>query len=468
MNTILIALTLAIGVAVIYLIPGYASGALAFCAIASAPTFWIMARGGEEKTFLFRLFLIALMVRIGIATVIYLANMQEFFGGDANTYHLFGESLNQSWHGDDYHTSRYMVFIQSGAGAWGMLYIVAGVYEVLGANMFAIQLINASIGASTAIVVYHVSQSLFSNTRVAKLAAMLVAFFPSLILWSSQALKDALIILALSLCILATMKLMEKITVPYILVLGICLSGLLSLRFYIFYMMAAAVAGSFVIGMKSADARSFLQRFVAIGLIGMAFTWFGVIRFAAVQFEKYGNLQMIQMSRIDQARNAGSGFGKDVDVQTTEGALTVIPLGLLYLLFAPFPWQLASLRQSIALPEMLIWWAVFPLLVLGWWFAMKHRLRQVAPIVLFTTMLTIAYAVFQGNVGTAYRQRSQLLVFYFIFVAVGAVLMLEKREDKRLKAKIAKQELADLQAARILARRKGSVKSSQSAESNPI
>jgi hypothetical protein len=175
------------------------------------------------------------------------------------------------------------------------------------------------------------------------------------------------------------------------------------------------------------------------------------------------------MSRIDQARNAGSGFGKDVDVQTTEGALTVIPLGLVYLLFAPFPWQLASLRQSIALPEMLIWWAAFPLLVLGWWYALKHRLRQVAPIVLFTTMLTLAYAVFQGNVGTAYRQRSQLLVFYFIFVAVGAVLMLEKREDKRLKAKIAKQELADLQAARILARRsKGSVKSSQSAESNPI
>ena len=467
MNTILIALTLAIGVAVIYLIPGHASGALTFCALVSVPTFWVMARG-EEKTFLFRLFLVALMARIIIASIIYLGNMQEFFGGDANTYHLFGESLNQSWHGDDYHSSRYKAFIQSGAGAWGMLYVVAGVYEVLGSNMYAIQLINASIGASTAIVVFYVSKALFDNTRVAKLAALLVAFFPSLILWSSQALKDALIILALALCILATMQLMEKITVKYILVLGVCLAALLSLRFYIFYMMAAAVGGSFIIGMKSADARNFLQRFVAIGVIGMAFTWFGVIRFAAVQFEKYGNLQMVQMSRIDQARNAGSGFGKDVDVQTTEGALTVIPMGLLYLLFAPFPWQLASLRQSIALPEMLIWWAVFPLLVLGWWFALKHRLRQVAPIVLFTTMLTLAYAVFQGNVGTAYRQRSQLLVFYFIFVAVGAVLMLEKQEDRRLKAKLAKQELADLQAARILARRKGSTSGSHSAESNPI
>ena len=49
-------------------------------------------------------------------------------------------------------------------------------------------------------------------------------------------------------------------------------------------------------------------------------------------------------------------------------------------------------------------------------------------------MLTLAYSVVQGNVGTAYRQRAQLLVFYFIFVAVGAVLLKEKREEKRQKA----------------------------------
>jgi bacteriorhodopsin len=145
---------------------------------------------------------------------------------------------------------------------------------------------------------------------------------------------------------------------------------------------------------------------------------------------------------------------KDVDVQTTEGALTAIPVGIIYLLFAPFPWQLASLRQSMALPEMLIWWLSFPLLVLGLWYGVKQRLRAVAPIVIFTTMLTLAYSLVQGNVGTAYRQRSQLLVFYFIFVAVGAVIMMERSEDKRREAQRAKKELADLQAARVMARRR--------------
>ena len=51
-------------------------------------------------------------------------------------------------------------------------------------------------------------------------------------------------------------------------------------------------------------------------------------------------------------------------------------------------------------------------------------------------MLSLAYSVFQGNVGTAYRQRAQLLVFYFIFVAVGFVLLKEKREEKARRAQV--------------------------------
>jgi 4-amino-4-deoxy-L-arabinose transferase-like glycosyltransferase len=398
--------------------------------------------------------MIAVLARIILSTVIFMGHMEEFFGGDANTYDMFGQSLAQSWHGNEFHSQAYANFIASGASAWGMLYLVAIIYELIGTNMFAIQLLNASMGAATAIIVYHVAQSLFNNVRVSRVAAILVGFFPSLMLWSSQALKDGLIIFALALSILATIRLMEKITIRYVLVLTGCLMALLSLRFYIFYMMSAAVAGSFILGMKTLSAQSFVHRFRAVAGIGLVFTWFGVLQNAETQFDRYANLKTIQMSREDQS-NAGSGFGKDVDVGTAEGALSVIPMGIVYLLFAPFPWQFTTLRQSITLPEMVVWWFAFPLLVLGLWYSIRHRLREVSPIVMFTTMLTLAYSLFQGNVGTAYRQRSQLLVFYFIFVAVGAIILKERAEDKRRQQQLAKQELAELQAARVLARRKG-------------
>jgi len=453
MNTLIIGLLLFISIALVWLQPAAGPGALVMCAVVSAPTIFILARTEDERTFLMRLFIVGLLVRIVLASVIYMGHMEEFFGGDANTYDIYGQSLLQGIYGDRYHMEKYQAFIASGAGAWGMLYMVAGIYEVVGRNLLAVQLVNASIGAATGVVVYYTAKSLFNNLRVAKLAALLVTFFPSLILWSSQALKDGLIILALAISILATLRLMEKITVGYVIVITVSLLTLLSLRFYIFYMMTAAVAGSFVLGMKTLSAQGFIQRFLAVTAIGLAFTWFGVLQYAGNQFDRFANLQQIQLSRMDQAA-AGSGFGKDVDIQTTEGALSVIPLGIVYLLFAPFPWQFSTLRQSITLPEMLVWWVAFPMLVLGMWYSIKHRLRQVAPIVIFTTMLTLAYSLFQGNVGTAYRQRSQLLVFYFIFVAVGAVIMKERAENRRLQAKMAKQELAEMQAARVVARRK--------------
>jgi hypothetical protein len=456
MNALVAILILVVFGGTVFLEKQDGAAALTLCSIVSLPTILILIRrkSTEDRGFLLKVFILAVLVRIVIGAAIHLGHFEEFFGGDANTYSIFGQSLAASWHGDKYHTAKYESFVASGAGAWGMLYLVAAVYEIVGENMFAIQLINASLGAATGLVAYATAQHIFKNRRVSRLTCLLVSFWPSLILWSSQALKDGLIVLVLALGILSTVKLMNKISVGYLVALTCCLSALLTLRFYTFYMMAAAVAGSFLLGMKSLNTQAFLGRFLGVVTIGLVFTWFGVTQYAGAQLSRYGNLQMVQMSRQDMARSAESGFMKDVDVNTTEGALTAIPIGCLYLLFAPFPWQLASLRQSLPLPEMIVWWLSFPLLILGLWYGLKHRLRDVAPIVIFTTMLTLAYSLVQGNVGTAYRQRSQLLVFYFIFLAVGAVIMKERAEDRRTEADRAKQELAELQASRISARRR--------------
>jgi Ca2+/Na+ antiporter len=93
----------------------------------------------------------------------------------------------------------------------------------------------------------------------------------------------------------------------------------------------------------------------------------------------------------------------------------------------------------ITLPEMTIWWGSIPFLVFGLWFTIKHRLREVAPILIFVTVLTISYSIIQGNVGNIYRQRAQLLIFYFLFVAVGFALFKEKRDKRSQKARAEKE-----------------------------
>ena len=386
-----------------------------------------------DGSFLLRLFVAGLIIRIVVALAIFVFRGQDFFGGDAITYDFFGSAQLLGWGGDKYYQSLANQFVRSGEGSgWGMVYLVAAVYGVVGRNMLAVQLMNSVIGAATAVVIYLCAHQVFQNSRVARLAGIAVAFYPSLVLWSAQGLKDGPIVFLLALAILCTLKLGQQLALKYIIILACSLIALFALRFYVLYMICVAIAGAFVIGMQQVTATSFARQFSAVILLGLALTYVGVTRSAGLQYERYGNLERLQRSRLDLARTAESGFGRDVDVSSTSGALSTIPIGVLYLLFAPFPWQVTSLRQSITLPEMVIWWASFPLLILGLWFSIRYRLRMISPILIFTVMLTLAYSVFQGNVGTAYRQRAQLLVFYFIFVAVGYVLVKEKREERKL------------------------------------
>jgi len=425
-----------------------AARAVLFCTALAAVAGFYAYKREADGSFLLRLFVAALLVRMILGTAIFVFRGQEFFGGDAITYDFFGQAQLHGWFGDKYYQAVANQFVRSGEGSgWGMVYLVAAVYAIIGRNMLAVQLMNSVFGAATAVVIFLCAQQVFHNFRVARMAGIAVAFYPSLVLWSAQGLKDGPIVFLLALAILCTLKLGEKLALRYIVVLVLALLGLVALRFYVFYMICVAIAGAFVIGMQQVTATSFARQFTAIILVGLALTYVGVTRSASVQFERYGSIEQLQRSRNYLASSAESGFGRDVDVSSTSGAISTIPMGILYLLFAPFPWQITSLRQSITLPEMIIWWGSFPLLVLGLWFALKYRLRMISPILIFTVMLTLAYSVFQGNVGTAYRQRAQLLVFYFIFVAVGFVLMKEKREEKKRRELEERRELAIQQAA---------------------
>src|SRR5215213_9474110 len=442
MNALLAALSVILAGAVALTIPGGAAAVL-LCAACAYVAGLLLTRGeGEQQSFLLKVFVGGLLVRMAVGALINGFRLQEFFGGDAFTYDYYGMAVLDAFlYKKGVLDSDVQIWV-SGSG-WGMLYLVAAIYAIVGRNMLAVQFFNAVVGAATAPIIFLCARQIFQNVRVARVAALSVAFYPSLVLWSSQGLKDGPIVFLLALSMLATLKLGERMSVRYVVTLLLSMFAILSLRFYIFYMLAAAVGGAFVIGMRPLTTQSLARQIAIVLVLGLGLTYFGVLRTAGAQYELFGSLEGVQRSRADLAQRANTGFANDVDVSTAAGALSAVPLGMAYLLFAPFPWQLASLRQSITLPEMIAWWAAFPLLVLGVWFTLSYRLRQALPILIFTTMLTLAYSIFQGNVGTAYRQRSQILVFYFIFAAVGAVLLKERQEEGKRQLQLKRQAAAD-------------------------
>lgn len=441
MNGLLLALSFIMFVAILMVAPADGAPATLLALPIAALVGWGITQIKEDRPFLFRLFVSAFLIRVLIGTLIYGLRLQEFFGGDAITYDYFGHALVQVWDGNKSYQGAVDVFSAGGAASgWGMLYMVGAIYKIIGRNMLAVQYVNSILGAATAPIAYLIAMEIFPNRRVARVCALMSAFFPSLVLWSCQGLKDGPIVFLLALSMLATLKLGNRFSSKYLVALALALCGLITLRFYVFYIVVLAIVAAFLLGRRRLTAQSFARQLIVIIIVGLALAYFGVSRYASSQFDAYGSFQQLQRMRMDASQSAASGFGQDLDVSTPAGAISAIPLGLSYLILAPFPWQLASLRQIITLPEMLVWWSSLPLLVLGAWFTIKYKLREVAPILIFTTLLTLTYSILQGNVGTAYRQRAQLLVFYFVFVAVGFVLMREKREARARRRREERQE----------------------------
>src|ERR1041384_647685 len=311
MQGLLISLSLSVIVGVLLLAPTNGGPALVLCAsIAFGVAFLVRRMGEVDRTFLVELFVGALLIRVALAALIFSFGWQEFFGGDAYTYDMLGSAMLHVWHGD----MRYKdVLADALETFWGMPYYIAAIYALVGRNMLAVQFVNSIMGAATAPAAYLCARQIFNNQQVARLTGFLAAFFPSLVLWSAQGLKDGPIVFLLTVAMLATLKLGERLSVKYFIVLVAALLGLLGMRFYIFYMMLIAVGGAFVIGMRQLTTQSLARQLAIIVGMGLALTYWGVLRTASVQYESYGTLETVQRSRADLASGgAPSGVGEDV------------------------------------------------------------------------------------------------------------------------------------------------------------
>ncbi len=406
--------------------------------LAAIALFVIRRYESPDALFLQRIFIIGLLLRLAFGAYIHIYDLRGFFGNDALLYDTLGYRLYLIWFENvpvagNAFSERAVTLSLPG---WGMNYLVGFIYTFIGRNILAAQYFCAVVGAATAPLVYFCSHKIFRNRQVGKTCAVMVAVFPAFVIWSSQLLKDGLIIFLLVLAITMVLRLQEKFDYAAIGLLIFSLGGILSLRFYIFYMVAIAVVGSFVIG-STASSQSIIKRLAAVLLVALGLAYVGALRNAGENLDQYADLQKVQTSRSDLATSE-SGFGADQNVGTTGGAITALPVGFVYLMFAPFPWQVSNFRQAIALPEVMLWWSMMPFLVVGMIYTIRYRFRNAIAILLFSFILTIAYSIFQGNVGTAYRQRTQIQVFLYMFIAAGWSIRKERKENKKMEHALAR------------------------------
>ncbi len=371
-----------------------------------------------EPVFVGRVYLATLFLRavMAVALNVYAGDrgVTGMFWGDSATYDIAGDQLARRWHGDAASTG-----LTEALSGYGFVYCVGAVYFVFGRNQLLVQLLNATIGSLTVLVVYAIARRLF-GAEVARWSALFMAFFPQMLFWSAGMYKDSAVLFLLAVSMFAVVGLRDAFSPGMLTLLCGAGIGLLTLRFYIFYFVGLAALATFVFGRRGALVPRIASYAVTLGVFAFVVT-FAVKEETRAAQRAFMTLEQVQITRADQAMWGQSAYGTQYDVSTPGGALAALPLGLAYLLFAPFPWSITGVRQLLTLPEMLAWYALMPAFARGLTFSVRHLLRETLPILVFTVTLTIAYALMQGNVGTAYRQRTQITMFFFVFMAAGIV-----------------------------------------------
>ena len=383
---------------------------------------------GEEGRLLARIYLWTISLRFGLALFLNIYSGQSSFAdafwGDSSQYDQGGFLLAEFWRGE----VLINPYVESRISGWGFFYFVAAVYYFFGQNQLLVQFLNGTIGGLTVLLIYAIAKDLF-DVPVAQWAARFMAFFPQMLFWSGALYKDPAVMLCIALCMYSVLKLRVRFTVTNVLLFIVPALTLMTLRFYVFYFVAFATLGTFVLSQRRGFVGSVFTQIALVGAFLLAFS-FAASRESVERQTDYFDLERVQIARADQAKWGQSAFEAQADVSTPAGALSALPKGLLFLLFAPFPWSISGIRQLLTLPETLVWYALWPSLIRGLILTARTRLRDALPILAFAISLTCAYAIFQGNVGTAYRQRTQVTMFFFIFMAAGYVQSRQAKQKK--------------------------------------
>jgi 4-amino-4-deoxy-L-arabinose transferase-like glycosyltransferase len=382
-----------------------------------------------------KLFICALAVRFAVSIVVYQFGLVSVIGDEDASGWAAGIGIYQEW-------------VRKGIGLFELPNALAGAFDghhkgyyfLTGALFFfsgtAARLpaaaLNCLFGALTVVFAFRIARSLFSSD-VAVRVGWWTCFFPSMIIWSSQTLKEPIVIMLETVALYGCVRLkVSGFSLRHILLCAATIVLLIPFRFYASYIVGAAVVLALVLPQLTRRRFTIGSAVSVAGLVVPILVLSGVLAQHEAQFEQF-DLNRIQKFRKDVAEGSGSGVESDYDLNTTSGLLAGTTVGGAHLMLAPFPWQLGvSLRAVLTLPELVVWWWLFFIgVVPGLIYAIRNRFNDIQPILFFILSLGLLYSMMFGNVGLVFRQRAQLLPWLLIFAAVG----IEQRLLKRLRAR---------------------------------
>ncbi len=381
--------------------------------IGSLLTAFIARRHKEPEVaeFLLGLMLLGVAARLLVFTFVQGSVGPYVFAPDQVTYERWGREFLWYMQGHGHLPPQLANSFQIGFPA-----INAFVFWIFGPALFGPVIVNMFLSCWTVVPLYHLVRLLVPQSpAIARIAAGLAAFFPSLVLWSTLNIREAPTIFLVVSVVYFLVRVQKAPDLTGLSGAAVSVALLSLFREYLMVLVGVSGGVGVLMGKSRSPLRSVLVGSTLLIVLTMGVQYLGVGQSLAEE----PSLEAAQMIRADFQRGAGSAYGQGADVSSLPGAVAYLPLGLAYFLLAPFPWAVASALQTVALPETLLWWAVVPFGLWGAWLSFRHDARGHTVPITILLVVTFAYALVEANVGTAFRHRGQVLPIMLLYVAIG-------------------------------------------------
>lgn len=385
--------------------------------------------------------MVAFVIRLALMLVIHFSGAEESLRltRDAFLYDEVGLAISE-------------YYVSGGSTAWparvtgfvdfGWEHFIGVVYYLFGYEPLLIKLVCVCAGALVALVHCRTALIVSNDTRVGLAVLIISVFFPTQVYYSTLMVRDSVSALSVSVLFWGIAQFIRKTTPWWWVTFLVGFFVLVSLRSYLASILVVVIPLSFLVtAIFSKHGRG--RAIGGIAVVGLAVAASTVLVPVLVnsELQEYVELdtQFTDLDYINKIRskmNRGSGAmyseGSVTDLGTSfVDTVTSFLIGLYFFFFSINPGQLSSIRQIMALPEVVLvivgmWYGS-----IGAWVLWKERRDVFLPLIIPTIVMTLGYSAATTNGGPLMRWRMQLLGVYLVVAATGVIASVRKKQAIR-------------------------------------
>jgi len=383
---------------------------------ASWPAFARQARRERDQR-LAQLLMAALCLKLLGSLVRYWVAVYVYGGfADALMYHDYGTGLAMRFRAGDFHTG-----LDSLSSTDFIRFFTGLVYTVTGSSVYAGFLLYSWLGFWGMFYLYRAFVIAVPDGNRRSYARLLF-FLPSMLYWPSSIGKEAWMLFCLGLAAFGTARLLTGRPWRGLALAGTALWLGALVRPHVTGMAALALVVAYLVARPP-------RRLGALGPVVKLFALVALLAVAGLLLGKASSYLLEKgidpqdgVSNVlgESARRTGQG-GSSFNAPTAVGSPAKLPLAVVTILFRPFPFEAHNAQVAVTALESTLLLCLTVARRRGVWQALRHPRRRpyMAFVAVYSLLFVFAFSSI-ANFGILARERTQLLPFFLVLLAVPA------------------------------------------------